>query len=694
MKWLCIISIVLAFTISTSCCPSTVTDTAPPVISSVSINNIFENSATITWMTDEPADSQVEYGSSTIYGTTSNLLTSLTTAHSMDLSGLTPDTEYHFRVKSSDSAGNHAVSEDYTFTSAAPVVQLTSQEEISDNQVCYTVTIDDTNIPTREAQIRATHINSASGFVALTGGGWGTSWFGDGSEVNAETIAVMHNSGCETYEIKWIGDKGWGEGCAGQGFKETTRAYTLVVEWISDELADNPAFGGIVGTSASSMLIGYGLTVHGLEDILDVVIFTAGPMHSDLEATGYEYGYGMRAYIIDYLMGWVDDGDYCQEGEGPEWTHQALREESIVSEEPGEVRDYDYPNTEVVFIEGADDAAAFNLGIVLHDVITTEKEWMVIPGAGHGVLGSPDAVSIVQQRLLQGLGRFSTDVVLVSQEEIGDNQVCYTVTVDDGGLPTREAQIRAYHNDSSNGAVIFLGGGFGTSWYGDSSWGCQPETINVMRNNGYETYEIAWTGEQGWATGCSGQGYKLATGAFADLVRWIASDIADNPDAIGITGHSGGSVQISYGLAIHGLEDVLDVVVLTGGPIHADLVWAGYEYPAVGPRSKIDYVMGWLDNGDYCATQTYLDWVVQALQAESLVSPLADEIRDCHYHDTKVVFVEGENDVVIDASEIYYDAITSEKDWIVVPGVGHGVPGDTNGAAIIQEQLLAGLAGS
>ena len=62
--------------------------------------------------------------------------------------------------------------------------------------------------------------------------------------------------------------------------------------------------------------------------------------------------------------------------------------------------------------------------------------------------------------------------------------------------------------------------------------------------------------------------------------------------------------------------------------------------------SKIDYVMGWSDNGDYCYNRTPLDWVEQALQAESIVSPLAEEIRDYHYHDTKVIFVEGENATV------------------------------------------------
>src|SRR5439155_9261119 len=43
----------------------------------------------------------------------------LLTAHSVTLSGLTPSTTYHYRVLSTDAAGNPATSGDFTFTTAA-----------------------------------------------------------------------------------------------------------------------------------------------------------------------------------------------------------------------------------------------------------------------------------------------------------------------------------------------------------------------------------------------------------------------------------------------------------------------------------------------------------------------------------------------------------------------------------------------
>ena len=92
-----------------------VQDTTPPTISNVQVTDITETTATITWTTDEPADSVVEYGTTTNYGYTKSDST-LVTSHSITLTGLSPGTTYHFRVKSTDAAGNTAVSQDYTFT--------------------------------------------------------------------------------------------------------------------------------------------------------------------------------------------------------------------------------------------------------------------------------------------------------------------------------------------------------------------------------------------------------------------------------------------------------------------------------------------------------------------------------------------------------------------------------------------------
>lgn len=93
----------------------TIPDTDPPVISNVNAVDITDTTARITWTTDEPATSKVYYGLTTSYGQTAST-GGYTTNHSVNLSGLTPDTLYHYKVESSDSSSNTAQSGDHTFT--------------------------------------------------------------------------------------------------------------------------------------------------------------------------------------------------------------------------------------------------------------------------------------------------------------------------------------------------------------------------------------------------------------------------------------------------------------------------------------------------------------------------------------------------------------------------------------------------
>jgi hypothetical protein len=102
-------------TTSTGVTVSVSNDTTPPVISSVVATAITPVAATITWTTDEGSDSQVDYGLTTAYGTSSTLDATAVTAHTMRLGSLTASTTYHARVRSRDAAGNGAVSGDFTF---------------------------------------------------------------------------------------------------------------------------------------------------------------------------------------------------------------------------------------------------------------------------------------------------------------------------------------------------------------------------------------------------------------------------------------------------------------------------------------------------------------------------------------------------------------------------------------------------
>lgn len=88
-------------------------DTTPPVIANVIASNVTGSSAVVSWNTDEPSNSVVEYGTTTAYGSAVSDFASVT-AHLVNLAGLANNTLYHYRVRSTDVAGNTATSADHT----------------------------------------------------------------------------------------------------------------------------------------------------------------------------------------------------------------------------------------------------------------------------------------------------------------------------------------------------------------------------------------------------------------------------------------------------------------------------------------------------------------------------------------------------------------------------------------------------
>ncbi len=94
-------------------------DVTPPVISSLSAEEVFDTTAIISWTTNEPANSLVEYGNETgVYSlSTPNALFNY--SHTVVLTGLTVSTLYYFRVTSEDGSVNSVSSDELTFTTSA-----------------------------------------------------------------------------------------------------------------------------------------------------------------------------------------------------------------------------------------------------------------------------------------------------------------------------------------------------------------------------------------------------------------------------------------------------------------------------------------------------------------------------------------------------------------------------------------------
>lgn len=166
--------------------PPPAPDTTPPTITNVQAGSVTAASATIAWTTNETADTQVEYGTSTAYGSTTTLNTAMVTSHSQQVTGLTPGTPYFFRVRSKDAAGNLATSTG-TFTTAAPdttpptisAVQATgvthagatitwTTNEPADSLVEYGTSTSYGSTSTLDPSLVTSHSQSISGLAAST----------------------------------------------------------------------------------------------------------------------------------------------------------------------------------------------------------------------------------------------------------------------------------------------------------------------------------------------------------------------------------------------------------------------------------------------------------------------------------------------------------------------------------------------
>ena len=100
-----------------------VSDTTVPVISAVA-TSAGTSTATVTWTTNESADSKVFWSATSpvnlsSVSTPSVSETSLVTSHSLSLSSLATSTQYYLVIRSKDAAGNTTTSNEFSFNTGS-----------------------------------------------------------------------------------------------------------------------------------------------------------------------------------------------------------------------------------------------------------------------------------------------------------------------------------------------------------------------------------------------------------------------------------------------------------------------------------------------------------------------------------------------------------------------------------------------
>jgi peptidoglycan hydrolase-like protein with peptidoglycan-binding domain len=103
-------------------------------------SSVTTSTATVSWTTNMAADSQVNYGLTSAYGSSTALDASLVTSHSEMITGLTPGTVYHFQVVSTNASGT-AMSSDMTFTTNATETVTLAISAVNSSVTTSTATV-------------------------------------------------------------------------------------------------------------------------------------------------------------------------------------------------------------------------------------------------------------------------------------------------------------------------------------------------------------------------------------------------------------------------------------------------------------------------------------------------------------------------------------------------------------------------
>lgn len=156
-------------------------DITPPSISDIEIENISQNSATISWQTNELSDSYIGFSTDQNYSSEQGS-SLLTVNHSITLIGLSPATSYYFRVKSKDSSGNISLDNNnsvgYNFITlgghAPPLIS----------------SIETNNVATDSAEISWNTDTTTNSFVEYWLNETSIFWYGNNNIIQAHKITI------------------------------------------------------------------------------------------------------------------------------------------------------------------------------------------------------------------------------------------------------------------------------------------------------------------------------------------------------------------------------------------------------------------------------------------------------------------------------------------------------------------------
>ena len=258
----------------------------------------------------------------------------------------------------------------------------------------------------------------------------------------------------------------------------------------------------------------------------------------------------------------------------------------------------------------------------------------------------------------------------------------------------------AHPQTDARGVVVFFSGGGGRDWWADE--GSTDAFLADVRSEGLAVVQVRWKDEWlGASTGEQAAPHRLACRT-ATLLGVIHRDVYQRLDApepergrcgFCLTGSSGGASQIAYAMAFYGLDDLVDVVIPTGGPPHAalakgclrDPAFQKYWYEGASVQT-IDTSWGFRGGGGPCVSHD------EAFREEWDAASVDLGGHDYTHPDTRIHVILGERDRVSPHAEDYVARLRAggspDVTYEVVPGMGHSIADSPDGLNALLRALL------
>ncbi|HVL04227.1 MAG TPA: hypothetical protein VM386_07315, partial [Acidimicrobiales bacterium] len=320
------------------------------------------------------------------------------------------------------------------------------------------------------------------------------------------------------------------------------------------------------------------------------------------------------------------------------------------------------------------------------------------PDGGSGREGQQVAASIAG-----GLPLGTVTVGAASDRCPGEE--CESIEVTCPGLsePIRGTVATSPPTGSPRGLVMFFTGGPGKGWY-SAEHSDTTAQFDQLRAEGFELVQVRWGG-LGWLRAATGEQVGPAELACrpATVIKWVhdtryqAPGLDPAPGSCGfcLTGNSGGASQIAYALTHYGLGEVVDALIPTSGPPHAQLAKGcldepgeeAYAYPpsAVG---VIDSSYGALRSDGPCAAGD------PAFRSTFDRDSVDIGGSDYDFPGTRVHFIVSPDDetVAVRARDLAERLRQGGSPWVQVqevPEMGHDIQKSEAGMAALVAAILA-----